>query len=191
MRRQIVIDTDPGIDDAVAILLALAAPEELEILGIVVVAGNLPLTQTERNARRVCELAGRADVPVYAGCTHPLLRRLATAEGQSQQALGQALGITANRMVFLVDDLEEHGLVERRRNPSDRRSHALYPTPRGHQALRDAAAATARHGELGRSLSAPERRQLAELLRRVAAEQGIDEHALPGPPPGRRIGSES
>ena len=80
MRRQIVIDTDPGIDDAVAILLALAAPEELEILGIVVVAGNLPLTQTERNARRVCELAGRADVPVYAGCTHPLLRRLATAE---------------------------------------------------------------------------------------------------------------
>ena len=120
-----------------------------------------------------------------------LLRRLATAEGQSQQALGQALGITANRMVFLVDDLEEHGLVERRRNPSDRRSHALYLTPRGHQALRDAAAATARHGELGRSLSAPERRQLAELLRRVAAEQGIDEHALPGPPPGRRIGSES
>ena len=80
MRRRIVIDTDPGIDDAVAILLALAAPEELEILGIVVVAGNLPLTQTERNARRVCELAGRADVPVYAGCTHPLLRRLATAE---------------------------------------------------------------------------------------------------------------
>ena len=120
-----------------------------------------------------------------------LLRRLVTAEGQSQQALGQALGITANRMVFLVDDLEEHGLVERRRNPSDRRSHALYLTPRGHQALRDAAAATGRHGELGRSLSAPERRQLAELLRRVAAEQGIDEHALPGPPPGRRIGSES
>jgi purine nucleosidase len=80
MRRRIIIDTDPGIDDAVAILLALAAPEESEILGIVAVAGNLPLAQTERNARRVCELAGRLDVPVYAGCERPILRPLATAE---------------------------------------------------------------------------------------------------------------
>jgi purine nucleosidase len=80
MRRQITIDTDPGIDDAVAILLALAAPEELEVRGIVAVAGNLPLAQTERNARRVCELAGRPEVPVYAGCARPLLRPLATAE---------------------------------------------------------------------------------------------------------------
>jgi purine nucleosidase len=79
MQRRLIIDTDPGLDDAVAILLALAAPEELEVLGIVAVAGNLPLAQTERNARRVCELAGR-DIPVYAGCTRPLLRPLATAE---------------------------------------------------------------------------------------------------------------
>jgi purine nucleosidase len=78
--RQIVIDTDPGIDDAVAILLALAALQELKVLGIVAVAGNLPLIQTERNARRVCELAGRADIPVYAGCARPILRPLATAE---------------------------------------------------------------------------------------------------------------
>ena len=78
--RRIIIDTDPGIDDAVAMLLALAAPEELEVLGIVAVAGNLPLAQTERNARRVCELAGRADIPVYAGCARPMLRSLATAE---------------------------------------------------------------------------------------------------------------
>jgi len=80
MRHRIVIDTDPGIDDAVAILLAVAAHEELDVLGIVAVAGNLPLAQTERNARRVCELAGRADIPVYAGCARPLLRPLATAE---------------------------------------------------------------------------------------------------------------
>jgi inosine-uridine nucleoside N-ribohydrolase len=80
MPRQIIIDTDPGLDDAVAILLALAASEELEVVGIVTVAGNLPLPQTERNARRVCELAGRRDVPVYAGCARPLLRPLATAE---------------------------------------------------------------------------------------------------------------
>ena len=80
MARRIIIDTDPGIDDAVAILLALAAPEELDVLGIVAVAGNLPLAQTERNARRVCELAGRADISVYAGCARPLRRPLATAE---------------------------------------------------------------------------------------------------------------
>jgi purine nucleosidase len=78
--RRIIIDTDPGLDDAVAILLALSAAERLEVLGIVAVAGNLALAQTERNARRVCELAGRSDVPVYPGCARPLLRPLATAE---------------------------------------------------------------------------------------------------------------
>src|SRR5947209_20330368 len=80
MRRRIIIDTDPELADAVAILLALAASEELEVLGLVAVAGNLPLAQTERNARRVCELAGHADIPVYAGCARPILRPLATAE---------------------------------------------------------------------------------------------------------------
>src|SRR5262245_10721425 len=80
MPRRTIIDTDPGLDDAVAILLALAAPEELEVLGIVAVAGNLPLAQTERNACRVCELAGRPDIPVFAGCAQPMLRSLATAE---------------------------------------------------------------------------------------------------------------
>lgn len=80
MRRRIIIDTDPGIDDAVAILLALASPDELDILGLIAVAGNLPLGSTERNARRVCELAGRPDVLVYAGCVRPMLRLLATAE---------------------------------------------------------------------------------------------------------------
>jgi purine nucleosidase len=80
MLRRIIIDTDPGLDDAVAILLALAASEELEVLGLVAVAGNLPLAQTERNARRVCELAERPDIPIYAGCARPLLRPLTTAE---------------------------------------------------------------------------------------------------------------
>jgi purine nucleosidase len=79
-RRSVIIDTDPGLDDAVAILLALAAAEELEVLGLVAVAGNLSLSQTERNARRVCELAGRGDLPVYAGCARPMLRPLVTAE---------------------------------------------------------------------------------------------------------------
>ena len=77
--RKIIIDTDPGQDDAVAILLALASPE-LEVLGITAVAGNVPLARTERNARVVCELAGRRDVRVFAGCDRPLARPLVTAE---------------------------------------------------------------------------------------------------------------
>lgn len=78
--RKIIIDTDPGQDDAVAILLALASPDEIEILGITAVAGNVPLTLTARNARIVCELAGRPDIPVFAGCDRPLARTLVTAE---------------------------------------------------------------------------------------------------------------
>jgi purine nucleosidase len=75
----IIIDTDPGQDDAVAILLALASPE-FEILGITAVAGNVPLALTEINARKICELAGRPDVKVYSGAIRPMLRSLVTAE---------------------------------------------------------------------------------------------------------------
>ena len=78
--QKIIIDTDPGQDDAVAILLALASPEEVDLLGITTVAGNVPLALTTRNALIVCELAGRMDVPVYAGCDRPLVRTLRTAE---------------------------------------------------------------------------------------------------------------
>ncbi|WP_226621579.1 nucleoside hydrolase [Alloyangia pacifica] len=79
MARRIIIDTDPGQDDAVAILLALASPE-IEVLGLTAVAGNVPLQLTARNARMVCELAGRTDIPVFAGCDGPLQRKLVTAE---------------------------------------------------------------------------------------------------------------
>lgn len=78
--RKIIIDTDPGQDDAVAILLALASPEDVDVLGITAVAGNVPLHLTERNARIICELAGKPDVKVYAGCDRPLGRPLVTAE---------------------------------------------------------------------------------------------------------------
>ena len=78
--QKIIIDTDPGQDDAVAILLALASPDEIEVLGITAVAGNVPLSLTEKNARIVCELAGRPDIAVYAGCDRPLKRKLVTAE---------------------------------------------------------------------------------------------------------------
>jgi len=75
----IIIDTDPGQDDAVAILLALASPE-FEVLGVTAVAGNVPLALTEKNARKVCELAGRPEVKVYAGAVRPMVRSLVTAE---------------------------------------------------------------------------------------------------------------
>jgi purine nucleosidase len=78
--RKIIIDTDPGQDDAVAILLALASPEDLEVLGLTCVAGNVPLPLTTRNARIIAELAGRPDLPIYAGCDRPLGRDLVTAE---------------------------------------------------------------------------------------------------------------
>ena len=78
--RKIIIDTDPGQDDAVAILLALASPEDIDVLGITAVAGNVPLELTAKNARIVCELAGHTEVPVYAGCDRPLKRPLVTAE---------------------------------------------------------------------------------------------------------------
>ncbi|WP_296432134.1 nucleoside hydrolase [Yoonia sp.] len=78
--RKIIIDTDPGQDDAVAILLALASPEEIDVLGITAVAGNVPLALTEKNARIVCELAGKPDTLVFAGCDAPMKRKLVTAE---------------------------------------------------------------------------------------------------------------
>jgi purine nucleosidase len=80
MPRKIIIDTDPGQDDAVAILLALASPEEIEVLGITAVAGNVPLAMTEKNARIICELAGHSEIRVFAGCDAPLRRKLVTAE---------------------------------------------------------------------------------------------------------------
>jgi purine nucleosidase len=75
-----IIDCDPGQDDALALLLALASPEEIELLAVTAVAGNVPLALTEVNARKIVELSGRTDVPVHAGCDRPLVRDLVTAE---------------------------------------------------------------------------------------------------------------
>lgn len=80
MPQKIIIDTDPGQDDAVALLMALASPDDVDVLGITAVAGNVPLPLTEKNARVIVELSGRDDVPVFAGCAEPLERKLVTAE---------------------------------------------------------------------------------------------------------------
>ena len=78
--RPVIIDCDPGHDDALAILLALGSRDELDVVAITVVAGNVPLALTEKNARTICEFAGRTDLPVHAGCARPLVRELVTAE---------------------------------------------------------------------------------------------------------------
>lgn len=69
----LLIDCDPGIDDAIALLLAFASPEAVELTGITTVAGNVSLASTSRNATRIRGLAGRPEVPVFAGCPRPLL----------------------------------------------------------------------------------------------------------------------
>ncbi|MDO9417748.1 nucleoside hydrolase [Pararhizobium sp.] len=78
--RKIIIDTDPGQDDAAAIMLAFGSPDDIAVLGLTAVAGNVPLTMTSRNVRIVCELCNRPDAKVYAGAEKPIARALVTAE---------------------------------------------------------------------------------------------------------------
>ena len=118
--------------------------------------------------------------PRHAG----MLTRLSANQGLSQQAIGELIGLNPTRMVFLVDELEQRGLVKRRRNTSDRRSYALYLTAHGRDMLREIQASRNRHqDQIGASLNQAERAQLTGLLRRLATEQGITEQHLPGTPP--------
>ena len=71
--HRVIIDTDPGQDDAFALLLALASPD-IEVIGVTTVAGNVAVAQTADNARRIVELAGRGDIPVFVGAERPILR---------------------------------------------------------------------------------------------------------------------
>jgi DNA-binding MarR family transcriptional regulator len=113
-----------------------------------------------------------------------MLIRLAANQGRSQQAIAEMIGVNATRMVFLVDELEELGLVERRRNPADRRSHALYLTGQGLTTVDQVRAVTAEHeAEIGAGLTGAQRARLVSLLRVVAREQGLHARGMPGSPP--------
>jgi len=79
-KRPIIIDCDPGQDDAIALLLAMSSPDDLEILGITAVAGNVPLELTARNSCQIRDIGARDDIPVFAGCAQPMQRDLVTAE---------------------------------------------------------------------------------------------------------------
>jgi DNA-binding MarR family transcriptional regulator len=117
--------------------------------------------------------------PAQAG----LLRLLAQTPGRSQRELADDLGMPPSRFVSFADDLEERGLIERRRNSNDRRLYALHLSERGLEMLaqlREAAAAHEQH--LCQALSPDEHQQLTGLLRRLAEQQGL----TPGVHPGYR-----
>jgi DNA-binding MarR family transcriptional regulator len=118
-----------------------------------------------------------------------MLSHLAAGEGRSQQALSEALVMHRSAVVALVDDLEERGLAERRRDPVDRRAYQLFLTPRGRELLeRLEELALSNEDELLTALDRTERRTLIRLLQRVAASQGLRDGVHPDLDP--RSGSE-
>lgn len=131
---------------------------------------------TQRFAERVADL----------GLTPPqtgLLRAIARWPGESQQVLAAELGTPPTRLVALVDGLEQQGLIERRRNPQDRRLYAVFLSDKGQETMAALAKAAAAHeDEMMAALSTEERSVLRDLLARVAADHDL----TPGVHPGYR-----
>jgi DNA-binding MarR family transcriptional regulator len=129
-------------------------------------------------ARRFAERLTEVDL-------HPpqfrVLNLVDVAEGQSQQAIGVAIQAPASRMVAIVDELEQRGLVERRPHPGDRRIRALHLTGEGRRLLARGRRIAAQHEEdLVRGLSEADRRRLVGLLQKVVDGQGIGRGVHPG-----------
>ncbi len=122
-----------------------------------------------------------------------ILNAVDAAEGESQQAIGEAIGAPPSRMVALVDELERRRLVERRPYPSDRRVRTLHLTAAGRRLLQRGRKVAAEHEEdLANGMSRAERRQLVSLLQKLVDEQGIGSGVHPGlngPAPGRASNS--
>ena len=131
-------------------------------------------------AERFGERAAALDfTPPQAG----LLRLISREPGQSQQAIARRLGTPPSRLVALVDGLEQRGLIERRRNPGDRRNYALHLTAAGEQAMADLGQASLEHEQaISAPLTQAERAQLSKLLGKLAAAHGL----VPGIHPGYR-----
>ena len=116
-----------------------------------------------------------------------LLRLISREPGLSQQAVARRLGTPPSRLVALVDGLEQRGLIERRRNPGDRRNYALHPTAAGEQAMAALSQASLEHEQaISAPLTEAERAQLSKLLGKLAAAHGL----VPGVQPGYRSLSE-
>jgi DNA-binding MarR family transcriptional regulator len=109
------------------------------------------------------------------------LRLVAAEPGSSQQAIASRLGMTPSRLVSLIDGMEERGMIERRRDPGDRRNHALHLTAKGSRLMAQLARAAAAHDEaICAALNTQERHQLGALLGRIAADQHLDRGIHPG-----------
>ncbi|TDD84064.1 MarR family transcriptional regulator [Actinomadura darangshiensis] len=143
-------------------------------VGVAFLLAQLGAHGAARFAERIAEL----DLtPPQAG----LLRMLAGAPGRSQRELAGRLGMPPSRFVPFADELEERGLIERRRNPGDRRLYALYLTEKGFALLAGLAEAGAAHEkEMCQALSDDEHRQVKALLERMAEQQGLGRGVHPG-----------
>lgn len=129
-------------------------------------------------SQRFAEAIGELDInpPLFR-----VLNVVAAAEGQSQQAIGEAIQAPASRMVAIVDELEGRGLLTRRLDPGDRRVRALFLTAKGREALAEGRRIAARHEQsLARGLSERDRDQLIALLRKLADSQGLPGGVHPG-----------
>jgi DNA-binding MarR family transcriptional regulator len=158
---------------------AAAEPAESEHPGFAFLLVQLGVHAARQFAERLAPLGVE---PRHVG----MLTRLAANEGLPQRAIGELIGLNPTQMVFLVDELEDRGFVERRRNPADRRSYGLYLTETGRDMLAKVRAVGLAHqADLGLALSADEQDQLTALLRRLARQQGISEQSLPGSPARR------
>jgi DNA-binding MarR family transcriptional regulator len=148
-----------------------ATPQAAPARGLSRRAGFLLVQLGTHRHRRFAERLAPLELhPRHFG----MLSQLAVNEGQSQQALSRALGIHRSAVVALVDDLEDRGLAERRRDPLDRRAYTLYLTPPGRELLAELeGAAEEDEAELLIALDASERSQLISLLQRVAESQGL------------------
>jgi DNA-binding MarR family transcriptional regulator len=159
---------------------ATASPAMPEHGGFALLLVQLGMEAARQFAEQLAPLGVE---PRHAG----VLLRLAANEGKAQQAIGELIGLNPTQMVFLVDELESRGFVERRRNPADRRSYALYLTPAGRDMLSKVLEVGRVHqARFAASLSESEQEQLTELLHRIARDQRITGQSLPGIPPRRR-----
>lgn len=147
-KRDLIIDTDPGADDVVALLLALASPQELNVMAITTVAGNVRIDKTSRNARLAREWAGREDVPVYAGAGKPLVRTPIYAENihgkeglpgvqvhEPKKALAEG-----NAVQYLIDTLSKaapHSITIAMLGPQTNLALALIQAPEITQGIKE------------------------------------------------------
>jgi DNA-binding MarR family transcriptional regulator len=131
-----------------------------------------------RSASVFADLVAAIDLtPPHTG----ILRAIAAEPGRSQQALSGQLGLLPSRVVAYVDELEDRGYVERRRNPADRRLHALYLTASGKKVMSKIGELARQHERLlTAGLDAAQRDTLRQLLRTVAEHQGLMPHVHPG-----------